>query len=420
VSDAAPPPPPLDVVDGATIVKRIAITGMGSITALGAGVDAFAAGLRAGRCGIGELSLFSTGGFRSSVAAEVKELPIPHQIAPIAWRRASRTSRFAFVAAAEAWAMAKASNIGNVGVVLGTTTAGMAGGEENFRRLVTHSPLPRRLSVWFETPASTPADALAHAFGCGGPRLTVSTACSSGANALGIAADWIRSGRVDAVLCGGAESLCRMTYSGFNALQALDREPCRPFDRARAGLTLGEGAALFIFEAWETAHRRGAHVLGEFVSYGISADAHHLTHPRPDGIGAALAIRRALDEGGVAVGDIDYVNAHGTATPLNDVAETRAIRAVLREHAEHTPVSSTKSMIGHCLGAAGAIEALASVLAMRERFIPPTINLNAPDPECDLDYVPNRSRPAAPRTVLSNSYGFGGNNTSLILRAYDD
>ena len=221
------------------------------------------------------------------------------------------------------------------------------------------------------------------------------------------------------VVCGGTDSLCRMTYSGFNALQALDRVPCRPFDRDRAGLTLGEGAAIFILENWDHARGRGATIAGEFVSYGVSADAHHLTQPRPDAAGAILAVRRALSEGDVAAEEIDYVNAHGTGTPHNDAAETRAIKSVFGRRAYAIPVSSTKSMIGHCLGAAGALEALASLLAIREQFVPPTATLEHADPECDLDYVPKSSRPGAPRTVLSNSYGFGGNNTSLILRGHD-
>lgn len=218
------------------------------------------------------------------------------------------------------------------------------------------------------------------------------------------------------MLCGGTDSLCVMTFSGFNALQALDRVPCRPFDRERAGLTLGEGAALFVCEDWERAIARGAPILAELVSYGVSADAHHVTQPRPDAAGAMMAMRRALAEGGVRADEVDYINAHGTGTPLNDVAETRAIKAVLGARAHAVPVSSTKSMVGHCLGAAGAIEALASVLALRGQFVPPTATLVHPDPECDLDYVPGHSRPVALRTVLSNSYGFGGNNTSLVLR----
>jgi 3-oxoacyl-[acyl-carrier-protein] synthase II len=207
-----------------------------------------------------------------------------------------------------------------------------------------------------------------------------------------------------------------MTYSGFNVLQALDTVACRPFDRHRAGLTLGEGSAMFVLEDWERPHRRGA-VIAELVSYGVSADAHHLTQPRPDGQGAMLAMRRALQEGGVEQEEIDYINAHGTGTPLNDTAETKAIKAVFGAHAYQIPVTSTKSMVGHCLAAAGAIEALASVLAMRGNFVPPTATLEEADPECDLDYVPRASRPATLRTVLSNSYGFGGNNTSVILRA---
>ena len=300
--------------------------------------------------------------------------------------------------------------------VMGTTTGGMATGEELFRAMVQREAGRRRLAGWSETPVSVPVDDVANVFACYGPRLTVSTACSSGANALGIAADWIRCGRAEVVLCGGTDSLCRMTYTGFNVLQALDREPCRPFDKRRAGLTLGEGAAVFIFEDWQRARRRGARILGEFVSYGVSADAHHLTQPRPDGAGAVRATQRALREGRVAIEEIDYINAHGTGTPLNDVVETRAIKAVFGAHAYRIPVTSTKSMVGHCLGAAGAIEALASLLAIRHGFVPPTATLEEPDPECDLDYVPKASRSKILRTALSNSYGFGGNNTSLIVR----
>jgi len=227
----------------------------------------------------------------------------------------------------------------------------------------------------------------------------------------------IRSGRADAVLCGGTDALCRMTFSGFNALQALDKVPCRPFDRRRAGLTLGEGAAMFVLEEEAAAHDRGAPILAEFLGYGVSADAHHITQPRPDAAGALLAMQRALGASGVSPEEIDYVNAHGTGTPMNDVLETRALKTLFGPCAYRIPVSSTKSMVGHCLGAAGAIEALACVVALRGDFLPPTVTLEEPDPECDLDYVPRTSRPARVRTVLSNSYGFGGNNTAIVLRA---
>lgn len=398
-------------------MRRIAITGYGTINALGAGADAFERGLRDGRCAIGGLTVLPAEGFRSQVAAEVKEMRLPASIPPPVARRASRTSRLALIAADEALRMAglDAGDREGMGVALGTTTGGLARGEECYRQ--TKAGQKQRVSRWLETTVSVPADTLSRVFGCYGPRLTVSTACSSSANALGIAADWIRSGRTESVLCGGADSLCWMTYSGFNVLQALDIVACRPFDRRRAGLSLGEGSAMFVLEDWQHARNRGAPIAAEFVSYGVSADAHHLTQPRPDGEGAMLAMRRALHDGAVPPDAIDYVNAHGTGTPLNDAAETKAIKAVLGARAYQIGVSSTKSMAGHCLAAAGAIEALASILAMQGGFIPPTATLEEPDPECDLDYVPGKSRSATLRTVLSNSYGFGGNNTSIVLRA---
>jgi 3-oxoacyl-[acyl-carrier-protein] synthase II len=398
-------------------MRRVVITGAGSINALGVGVEAFAGGLRDGRCGITKLSLFDSTAYRSSCAAEVREVGVPAWLpSPIA-RRVSRSDVLAVIAAREALDTAAVEGGGDVGVVLGATTGGMFGSEEQYRRSLCGLP-PQRRSVMLATPVSTSTDLLANLFDCHGPRLTVSTACSSGGNALGIAADWIRTGRARAVLCGGVDSLCRMTFSGFNALQALDTVPCRPFDRERAGLSLGEGAAAFVLEDSDRAQARGATILAEFVGYGVSADAHHITQPRPDGAGALRAMQRALGESGVAPEEIDYVNAHGTATPLNDAIETRALKALLGARAYRVPVSSTKSMVGHCFAAAGAIEALACVVALRGGFIPPTVNLEHPDPECDLDYVPNRSRVQTIRTALSNSYGFGGNNTSVVLRAW--
>jgi 3-oxoacyl-[acyl-carrier-protein] synthase II len=398
-------------------MTRIAITGIGSINALGTGVEAFAEGLRGGRCGIGPPTRFASEGYRLTCVAEAPAPVVPAGVSRRTAQRLSLTARLALAAAAEAWDGAGLADGSACGVVLGTTTGGMASGEESYRQEVTGGGPCAPLASWLETPIAVATDAVAALIGSRGPRLTVSTACSSGANALGIAADWIRAGEAPAVLCGGAESLCRMTFSGFNVLQALDRVPCRPFDRDRAGLSLGEGAALFVLEDWAAAERRGARILGALLGYGVSADAYHLTQPRPDGAGAVLAMQRALDDAGLDAAAIDYVNAHGTGTPLNDVAETRAIKTVLGARAHAVPVSSTKSQVGHCLAAAGAIGALAALLALRGGFVPPTATLRAPDPECDLDYVPVRSRPAALRTVLSNSYGFGGNNTSLVLGA---
>lgn len=403
-------------------MRRVAITGLGSINALGAGVPAFLDGLRAARCAIGPVTCFSTEGYRSTIAAEVRALTPPAWLARTTARRASRTDLLALTAAHEAIASAGLSGNGailrEVGIVLGTTTGGMFDGEEYYRRLLAGSR-PGRRSTVLGLPVSACADLLATVLGCSGPRLTVSTACSSGANAIGIAAEWIRQGHARIVLCGGADSLCRMTYSGFNALQALDVVPCRPFDRHRAGLTLGEGAALFVLEDLGHARARNAMLHAEVRGYGNSADAYHITQGRPDGAGTRQAMRQALEDAAIGADSIDYVNAHGTGTPSNDLLETRALRAVLGPRADAVPVSSTKSMVGHCLAAAGAIEALASVLAIRHSFVPATATLETPDPECDLDYVPRVSRPHLVRTVMSNSYGFGGNNSSLVLGAFD-
>ena len=396
---------------------RIAITGLGSINALGIGVPAFDTGLRAGRCGIGGLTRFPGDGYRSTCAAEAPQPPLPAGMPPRLARRLSHTTRLALAAADEAWRAAGLDDGRACGVALGTTTGGMAEAEAGYADEAGADPHAAPLVTWLETPVAAATDAVAALISSRGPRLTISTACSSGANALAIAADWLRAGRAPAVLCGGAESLCRMTYSGFNALQALDAVPCRPFDRARAGLTLGEGAAMFVLEPWERAVARGAAILGELLGCGVSADAHHLTQPRPDAAGAIRAMERALADAGVPAAAIEYVNAHGTGTPLNDVAETRALHAVLGDRVATVPVSSTKSQVGHCLAAAGAIEALAALLAVRGGYLPPTVTLTEPDPACALDHVIGQSRAQPVRLVLSNSYGFGGNNTSLVLGA---
>ncbi|MEB2283627.1 MAG: hypothetical protein B6D46_15275 [Polyangiaceae bacterium UTPRO1] len=394
------------------------VTGLGTVNALASSVDGFAAALRAGRCAIGPVTGFDATGYRSRIAAEVKDLPVPPSLPPPLRRRASRSDLFALAAAAEALAASRldvAAAPARVGIVLGATTAGMMAAETAFREHIDNPSRRYRRSRFVATPMATSADLVAHHFGVGGPRLALSTACSSSGTALGIALDWIRLGRVDAVLAGGTESMCRTIFAGFNALKALSLEPCRPFDRRRSGLSLGEGAAILVIESAEHAARRRACVHAAILGYGMSADAHHLTAPHPEGVGAALAMERALARAGVAAAEVGYVNAHGTGTPLNDGIEAAAIERVFGTAAARLAVSSTKSAVGHTLGAAGAIEGLATVLALRDGFLPPTLNLDEPDPSCRLDFVPRASRPATLRYALSNSYGFGGNNTTVVF-----
>ncbi len=396
----------------------VVVTGVGTVNALAHSADAFAVALRAGGCAIGPVTSFDASGYRSRIAAEVRALAAPAWLAPALRRRASRSDLFALVATAEALASSRldvAAAASRIGVVLGATTGGMMRAETCLEDRIA-GRLPRyRKSALVGTPISTSADVLATVFGLHGPRLVLSTACSSSATALGIALDWIRLGRADAVIAGGTESLCRTIFAGFNALHALALEPCRPFDRRRAGLSLGEGAAIMVVESAASAARRGARAHAAILGYGTSADAHHLTAPHPAGEGAALAMRRALARAGVAAADVDYINAHGTGTPLNDAIEAVAIRSVFGAAADRVAVSSTKAALGHTLGAAGAIEALATVIALRDGFLPPTVNLDDPDPAWGLDFVPHRSRAARLRCALSNSYGFGGNNTSVVL-----
>jgi 3-oxoacyl-(acyl-carrier-protein) synthase len=403
-------------------MRRVVITGIGSWNGFGAGVPAFLDALRAGACAIGPMTLFSTDGFRTHRAAVAPAAEVCGFVPAPLECRLSRSDRMAAAAAREAWLGSGIAEAGlgseRIGVVVGGTTGGMLEAEDILRR--RESGELRRMPVrgLVAMPVHSTADVLAVVFGCRGPRLTIVTACSSSANALGVAADFIQDGRSDALLAGGTDAHCKMTYAGFNALQTLAPDVCRPFDRRRAGLSLGEGAAMFVLEEEGHARRRGANVLAELAGYGTGADAYHMTAPEPEGRGAVAAMRRALAEARLAPEEIDYVNAHGTGTIQNDPIETRAIKNVFGAHAWRMAVSSTKSQVGHCLGAAGAIEILATVLALRHGFLPPTVNLEEPDPECDLDYVPRRARARELRAAVSNSYGFGGNNTSVVLKAY--
>ncbi len=398
---------------------RVVVTGIGTVNPLGASATAFATALRAGACAIGPLTLFDTTGFRSTIGAEVRgiaDIALPEHATAALRRRLSRADIFALGASMEALAdggLYSGTHNERLGVALGGTTGGMLRTEDCLRER-TRDGRRYRANALVGAPVSASADVVAQTLGIAGPRLTVSTACSSSAMALGIALDWIRLGQCDAVIAGGSESLCTTVFAGFNALHAVSREPCRPFDRRRNGLSLGEGAAIMLLEDAAHARARGARVHAELLDYGASADAHHLTAPHPEALGAILAMRRALTRADLAPSDIDYVNAHGTGTPLNDASEITALHEVFDATGGAPAISSTKAAVGHTLGAAGAIEALVTVLAIRDGFLPPTVTLEEPE-DATLDFVPGTGRTADLRCALSNSYGFGGNNTSLVI-----
>jgi 3-oxoacyl-[acyl-carrier-protein] synthase II len=399
----------------------VVVTGAGTINALGSGWRGYLDALAEGRCGIGRLEAFDPAGHRSVLAAEVGAFPLPADLPRRLVRRLSRADTLAIIAAREAVTEAALTTpeISTAGIVLGATVGGMreaereagigTGGRGGSADLHLHP------GTLMQFPLCTTGTVVASALGLRGPRFTVSTACTSSANAIALAADIIRAGRSPVMLAGGSDVLCRLTYAGFNALQALDPEPCRPFDRERRGLTLGEGAAVLVLEDAEHARARGATPWARLAGHGMTADAHHLTAPRPDGAAAARALHDALAASDTPPEAVDYVNAHGSGTHTNDVTETRIIKAVFGRRAYRLPISSTKSMIGHCLGAAGALEALATVLAVRHDVIPPTLGLVHPDPECDLDFVPHAARRQQLETAVSNLYGFGGTNTSLVF-----
>ena len=399
---------------------RVVVTGMGAITAAGPDVAALRVALHGEHTCIGDVTLFETDGLRTHIAGEVRTMRASRLLPRVARARASRSDRFALLATEEALAHGGLelpfADPARIGVAIGSSTGGMLETESYYRaRLAQERPRGLRKRLAAATVAA-PTDLVAAALGTRGPRLSPSTACSSGAIALAMAASWIRAGRVDVAIAGGSDALARMTYTGFHALQALSSEPCRPFDRERRGLSLGEGAGIVILESEAHARARGARILAELAGSGLSCDASHPTAPHGEARGAVLALEAALRDAGASPSDIDYVNAHGTGTVQNDASETFALRRVLGAAAGRVAVSSTKALIGHLLGAAGAVEAIVTVLAIEDGWAPPTLHLRHADPACDLDYVPNVGRRLAIAGALSNSYGFGGNNCSLVLR----
>jgi 3-oxoacyl-[acyl-carrier-protein] synthase II len=405
--------------------SRVVITGLGTVNAIAKSAPEFSRALQAGRCGIGTVTVFDTAEFRTHTGGQLPAFA-PREMIPRAYslKRMSRADCMAMAAAVEALDDAGLLSAPErlrsaMGVVIGGGAGGMLECEAVYRdyllggRGVAYS----RFASFC---CASSADQIASQLGLRGPKTTFMTACSSGATAIGCGRDLIQTHMAPVVVCGGTEPLCRLTYAAFNALQAVDPEYCKPFDKNRQGLSLGEGAGIMVLEALPHARRRGARIYAELLGYGVSCDAYHMTAPDPEGAGAVLAMRRALEDAGVSADAVDYINAHGTATPANDSMETKAIKTVFGGRAHQVPISSTKSMIGHTLGAAGAIEAVASVLAIHQRFIPPTIHRTTPDPQCDLDFVTEGARSADLGIVLSNSFAFGGNNTAVVFGRFRD
>jgi len=402
--------------------RRAVITGVGVVCALGNTMDAFWKGISQGRCGIERVTLFDVSGYRSQLGAEVKGLEPERYLPRRSLRRMSRCDQMGFVAASQALEDSGLSwgkvDLERFGIIVGGGAGGMSSAEyfyENFHR---RGPAYAHPLLVFPTPPNMVTDWICLEYGLKGPRSTVVTACSSSATSIGYAADLIRYGRADLMLGGGSDAMCRLTFSGFNSLRALDEGPCRPFDAERKGISLGEGAAFLLLEEGGHAWGRGARIYGEFAGYGISCDAYHMTAPDSKGEGATKAMSWALKDANLPPEAVDYVNAHGTGTQYNDLVETLAIKAVFGEQAYRLPISSTKSMVGHCLGSAGSIEATATLLAMHYQTIPPTIHYEHKDAQCDLDYVPNEARRQVVRVALSNSFAFGGNNTSIVLKGF--
>ncbi|HEY4347618.1 MAG TPA: beta-ketoacyl-ACP synthase II [Gaiellaceae bacterium] len=411
--------------------RRVVITGMGMVTALGNDVETTWSRLLAGESGVGEITLFDHTDYPVHFACELKDFRPTDWIEHKAARRMDRFSQMILAAARQAEqdsGIDIKADAERIGASIATGIGGLQSFQDCYDVLLNRGP--DRVSP-FSIPSIIPnmgAGWVSIELGTKGPLMSECTACAASNMAIGDAMDEIRSGRVDAMIAGGSEApVTRVGVAGFDAMRALSRRnddpvrASRPFDADRDGLVMGEAAAVLVLEELGRAQARGAKIYAELLGYGMSADAAHMTEPDPTGQSPARAMRSALADARVDPTEVGYVNAHATSTPLGDAAETKVVKVALgEEHARSIPVSSTKGATGHCFGAAGSIEAVFTILALRDRIVPPTINLENPDPDCDLDYVPNESR-AVPdlHTAVSNSFGFGGHNASIVLRRFD-
>jgi 3-oxoacyl-[acyl-carrier-protein] synthase II len=402
--------------------RRVVITGLGILTAIGKSIPQFRSSLERGEGGIGEVTLFDVSKYPSKIAAQVRDYDPSEYFERRELRRLSRADQFALIAALEAIrdARIEVDGVGHpeIGVCLGAGAGGMVSAERYHRQLLLNEKETPRPSLILPFPPSYSTDVVSRRYHLSGPKATITTACSSSATAIGYAADLIKRGCAEVMVCGGSDAMSELTFGGFNTLRVVDPAPCKPFDARRMGMTLGEGAGIVILEALDRALGRGANIYAEFLGYSTVGEAYHMTSPEASGTEQSRTMREAMRAAGVQPDEVDYINAHGTGTPLNDKVETLAIKAAFGKRAYSMPVSSIKSMVGHCLGSAGAVEAVSSVLSIVFAFIPPTANYRERDRECDLDYVPDGSRRQRVRTVLSNSFAFGGNCTTLVLREY--
>ena len=407
------------------------VTGVGGLSPLGNNKEDFWSSISQGRSGIGKLTHFEASAYDSQIAGEVLDFDPNSRLGRKESRRMDRFTQFAVAAALDAVGDAHL-NIGEedangVGVLIGSGIGGISTIEEQHRILLEKGP--SKVSPFFIPMliVDMASGQVSIKLGAKGPNSCVATACASAAHAIGDSCRIIQRSEAEIMIAGGAEAaITPLGVGGFCAMKALStrndepKKASRPFDKGRDGFVIGEGAGIVVLENLEHALRRGAHIYGEVVGYGMSGDAYHITAPAPEGEGAARSMELALKDANLEPESVDYINAHGTSTPLNDKFETMAIKTVFGEHAKRVAISSTKSMIGHLLGAAGGVELIACLLAMERSLIPPTINYEEPDPECDLDYVPNRARKTEVKVAMSNSLGFGGHNATLLVKRYEE
>ena len=411
--------------------NRVVITGMGAITCLGNSVDEFWTGLKNGKSGIREISLVSPDGFPCRVSGEVRDFDTAEYMDRKESRRMARFSQFAVAAAHQAVKDSgldlENEDLDRIGVLIGSGSGGLPETDQQAEIRVTRGV--NRMSPYYIPMmlVNMAAANISHTFNLTGYTNTCVTACAASTQAIGEASEIIRRGGADVIVTGGTEAgICEIGMGGFSTMRALTTwtgdpvKASRPFDSGRDGFAPSEGSGILIMESLQHATDRGAQIYAEIGGWGVSADAYHLVQPHPEGVGAAKAMQRALDSAGVSLDEIDYINAHGTSTPINDKSETIAIKRVFGEKAYNIPISSTKSMVGHSLGASGALEAIVCINSINDRIMHPTINQEETDPDCDLDYVPNVAREADLDVVMSNSFGFGGQNAAPVIKRFAD